>query len=66
VKSQAAFEESFDYAEQRFDLGMISSIEYNEAKARLASSEVEALQSKYEFIFKAKILGFYQGFGFVL
>jgi outer membrane protein len=66
LKSQDAFQESFHYAEQRFNLGMLSSIEYNEAKARMARSEIEALQSKYEFIFKVKILEFYQGEGFVL
>lgn len=66
LKSREAFEESFSYAEQRFNLGMISSIEYNEARTRLNRSETEALQSKYEFIFKTKILEFYQGFGFVL
>ena len=66
LKSQEAFEESYLYAEQRFNLGMISSIEYNEARTRLNRSEAEALQSKYEFIFKTKILEFYQGFGFVL
>ena len=65
-KSMYAFAESYHYAEQRFSLGMISSIEYNEAKARLARAEVEALQAKYEFLFKVKILEFYQGDGFVL
>ena len=64
--SQEAFRESFRDSEQRFNLGMISSIEYNEAKARLARSEVDALQAKYEFVFKARILAFYQGEGFAL
>lgn len=66
LKSQKAFDESFVYAEQRFNQGMISSLEYNEAKTRLASSEVDVLQSKYEFVFKARILEFYQGMGFSL
>ncbi len=65
-KSKEAFEESFKYTEQRFNLGMVSSLEYNEAKARLARAEVDALQSKYEFIFQTKILEFYQGLGFEL
>ncbi len=65
-KSKEAFAESYKYTEQRFNLGMVSSLEYNEAKARLARAEVDALQSKYEFIFQTKILEFYQGLGFKL
>jgi outer membrane protein len=66
TKSQEAFRESFKDSEQRFNLGMISSVEYNEAKARLARSEADALQAKYEYIFSARILEFYQGRGFNL
>lgn len=66
TRSQEAFRESFRDSEQRFNLGMISTVEYNEAKARLARSEADALQAKYEYIFSARILEFYQGRGFNL
>ncbi len=66
TKSQEAFRESFKDSEQRLNLGMISMVEYNEAKARLARSEADALQAKYEYIFSARILEFYQGRGFNL
>jgi outer membrane protein len=66
TKSQEAFRESFKDSEQRFNLGMISTVEYNEAKARLARSEADALQAKYQYIFSARILEFYQGRGFSL
>ncbi len=65
-KSKDAFQESFHYVEQRFDVGLISTVEYNESKARLARAEAELLQAKYEFIFKSKILEFYQGKGLEL
>lgn len=66
TRSQEAFREAFRDSEQRFNLGMISSVEYNESKARLARSEADALQAKYEYIFSARILEFYQGRGFNL
>ncbi len=63
IKSLDAFSESFDYTRQRFELGMVSSVEFNEAQTRLASAEREALQAKYDFVFKMKIMEFYMGEG---
>ncbi len=65
-KSLEAARESYAFSEQGFALGLVSSLELNEAKARLNRAEVSALQSVYEFVFKTKILEFYQGEGFVL
>lgn len=66
LKSREAFEETFKYAQQRFNLGMLSSVEFNESKSRLDRSEIEALQARYDFVFKTKILEFYMGEGFSL
>ncbi|MDX9941156.1 MAG: TolC family protein [Bacteroidales bacterium] len=65
-KSLQAFEQAFRYAEQRFSLGVVSSIEYNEARTNLAQARAEALQAKYKYIYKLKILEFYSGDGFSL
>ncbi len=65
-KALEASRESFAYAEEGFTLGRVSTLEYNEAKARLHRAEVNVLQSMYEFVFKVKILEFYQGDGFRL
>jgi outer membrane protein len=66
VKSLDAFEESFSYMRQRFELGMVSAVEFNESQARLARAEREALQARYDFVFKVKIMEFYTGEGFRL
>jgi outer membrane protein len=66
VKSLDAFEESFNYMRQRFELGMVSAVEFNESQARLARAEREALQARYDFVFKVKIMEFYTGEGFRL
>jgi len=60
-KNVTALQESFRYTEQRFNVGMVNSLEYNDAKNRLTAAESELLQSKYEFIFRVKILDFYMG-----
>jgi len=61
LKSVEANEESYKYVEQKFNLGMLNSIDYNDAKNKLTSARSELLQSKYEFLFRVKILDFYQG-----
>lgn len=60
-KNVEALEESFRYTEQRFNVGMVNSLEYNDARNRLSAAQSELLQSKYEYIFRMKILDFYMG-----
>lgn len=60
-KNVTALNESFRYTEQRFNVGMLNSLEYNDAKNRLTAAESELLQSKYEYVFRIKILDFYLG-----
>ncbi len=66
TKALEASRESYNYAEQGYTLGQVSTLELNEAKARLNRAEINLIQSMYEFVFKVNILEFYQGEGFVL
>ncbi|MDR1332217.1 MAG: TolC family protein [Tannerella sp.] len=60
-KSVEASLQSFTYAEERYDAGKSTVFEYNEARTKYAQSLSEQAQSKYNFIFRAKILDFYNG-----
>lgn len=60
-KNVTALEEAFRYTEQRFNVGMVNTLEYNDAKNRLTTAESELLQSKYEYVFRVKVLDFYLG-----
>jgi outer membrane protein len=61
VKSVSALEEAFRYAEQKFNVGMLTSLEYNVAKNNLTKARSELLQAKYNYIFNTRILDFYRG-----
>jgi outer membrane protein len=61
IKAVASMEESFRYTEQKFDVGMITPVDYNAAKTQLLNTQSDMSQSKYEFIFKTKVLDFYKG-----
>lgn len=60
-KALDAAAESFKYAQERYDIGKSTVFEYNEAQTKLLTSKSERIQSKYDFIFRSKILDFYQG-----
>ncbi|WP_062175849.1 TolC family protein [Dysgonomonas macrotermitis] len=64
VSTEKAYDaalESFKYAEERYQIGKTSVFEYSEAQTKLISSKSEQIQAKYEFVFRSKILDFYQG-----
>lgn len=60
-KSLTSFTESFKYMEQKFNVGLANSLEYNTAKSQLAKAESDLLSAKYDFVFKTKVLDFYMG-----
>jgi outer membrane protein len=55
--SQAAFQNS----EKQFQLGTINTFEYATAKNNLDQAEVDLIIAKYDYLFKLKVLDFYQG-----
>lgn len=61
LKAVEATKESFKYTEQKFNVGMLNTNDYNASKNKLVKAESDLLQSKYEYIFKTKVLDFYQG-----
>ncbi len=60
-KKVKATSESFDYAEQKFNVGLINSVDYNNAKKEYDNALSEMVQAKYEFVFKTTIIDFYMG-----
>jgi outer membrane protein len=54
-------EESFRAAEVRFNSGVINAPEYLIAKNNLDRAKTNWSQTRYEYIFRTKILDFYQG-----
>jgi outer membrane protein len=53
--------QSFNYAEQKFNAGVLNSFDFNNSKNRTLRTETDMLNAKYDFIFKLKVLDYYQG-----
>jgi outer membrane protein len=60
-KAVTSMEESFRYTEQKFNVGLVTPVDYNASKNQLLKAQSDLAQSKYEYIFKTKVLDFYRG-----
>ena len=61
LKQVAALQRSFDDAQKKFDLGAITSLDFTTVKNNFFKAQSDLLQAKYQYIFKLKVLDFYQG-----
>ncbi len=58
---QTSAELSYKSIEKKYNVGLVTAIDYLVEKNNFAQAESNLIQSKYNFIFKQKILDFYQG-----
>jgi outer membrane protein len=59
-------EEAFKYTSQKFEVGLVNSVDYNISQNNLITAKSNMLQAKYEYIFRLKILDLYMGKPIVL
>jgi outer membrane protein len=57
----ASAELAFLNTELRFEAGAISALEYADSRTRLDNARTNSLRTRYDLVFKSKILDFYQG-----
>lgn len=60
-KAVESMQEAFRYVEEKFNVGMVNTVDYNLQKTQLITAQSQLLQAKYEYIFRTKILDFYNG-----
>lgn len=59
--SVEAAELSFDFAKIRFEEGASNAVDYAAARVRLDNAKANFIRSKYDYIFKVKVVEFYMG-----
>lgn len=52
---------AYQYSKERFDVGLMNSFEFSQAQARLDNAEADLIRTKYDYIFRLKVLEFYFG-----
>mgnify|MGYP003625263980 CR=1 FL=1 len=52
---------AFQYSKERFEVGLMNSFEFSQAQSRVDNAEADVIRTKYDYIFRLKILEFYFG-----
>lgn len=60
-KAVNSAQEAFRYVQEKFNLGIVTPLEYNDSKNKVTAAQSSFIQAKYEYIFRIKILDFYNG-----
>ena len=61
ISTLEARQEAYNYAKEKYAVGIMNSFDYNQAQTLLVNAQSEVLRTKYDSIFKIKILEFYFG-----
>ena len=56
-----ARQEAYNYAKERYAVGMMNSFDFNQSQTLFTVAQSEVLRTKYDYMFKIKILEFYFG-----
>lgn len=54
-------EEAFNYAKEKLAAGMMTAFEFNQAQTLFVNAQSEVLRTKYDYIFRVKVVEFYFG-----
>jgi len=66
IEAVKSNQEAFKYAQQKLDVGLMNSVDFNVTKNNMITAQSALIQSKYKYIFRLKILDFYMGNAIVL
>jgi len=53
--------DAFDVVQQRYNVGVVNSLDYNTSLTNMNTAEFNMIQAKYELIFRSKIIDYYLG-----
>jgi outer membrane protein len=54
-------QEAYNYAKEKYAVGLMNSFDFNQSQTLLSNAQSEVLRTKYDYIFKIKIVEFYFG-----
>lgn len=52
---------AYEYAKERYDVGLMNAFDFSQAQARVENAQADVIRTKYDYIFRLKILEFYFG-----
>ncbi len=61
VIAMNARKEAMNYAKEKYEVGLLNSFDYNQAQTLYTNAQSEVVRTKYDAIFKIKVVEFYFG-----
>lgn len=52
---------AYDYSKQRYEVGLMNAFDFSQAQSRVDDAEAVVVRTKYDYIFRLKVLEFYFG-----
>lgn len=52
---------AYDYSKERYDVGLMNAFDFSQAQSRVDDAEAVVVRTKYDYIFRLKVLEFYFG-----
>jgi outer membrane protein len=65
-KSVAVSEKALDYAQKRYDAGLLGTLDLITTRNNVFTAKIQELSNQYDYVFKLKVLEFYKGQGIKL
>lgn len=60
-KTFNAQEDAFNVIEQRYNVGLVNSLDYNTSRTNRNKAEIDFIQAKYDLLFRSKVIDYYLG-----
>ncbi len=57
---------AYEYSRERYNVGVMNAFDFSQAQSRVDNAAAEVIRSKYDYIFRIKVLEFYFGLPIVL
>ena len=61
LETEEARRLAFEYAKERYDVGLSNSFDFNQSRTTYENAQSDVVRTKYDYIFRIKILEFYFG-----
>lgn len=61
LKAKNSQQLAYEYAQQRYDVGLINAFDFSQSKTRYDNAVIDVNRAKYDYIFKLKVLELYFG-----
>ena len=52
---------AYDYSKERYEVGLMNAFDFSQAQSRVDNAEADVVRTKYDYIFRLKVLEFYFG-----